>query len=347
MNFKVKKMLQAAMAVSLAFALTACGSAEGGAAGADSENGEIGECHFVMAELNPLDTIVGQTDKAFADKVEELSGGAMTVELHCEGEMGTEIDIIKDMVDGESDVDICRISSFMLSGFGCRKPTLLALPFTFESEEHFWKFAESDLAQEFLEEPLEYNLGLKGLFFGEEGFRHFFSDTPLKQIDDFKGLRVRVSTDTIMTQMVESMGATPLQVNLEEIPNSFVNDEIDAAEQPVVNYEANKFYEAAPYILMDGHTLGVVEVVISEDVWDSLTEAQQEIITEAAAYAKDYNKGLTASKEEASIKVLEENGVEISYVDDIEPYRQAISKIVTDQTKGMEDLYQQILDFGN
>ena len=30
---------------------------------------------LVMAEVNPLDTIVGQTDTAFKEKVEELSGG--------------------------------------------------------------------------------------------------------------------------------------------------------------------------------------------------------------------------------------------------------------------------------
>ena len=35
---------------------------------------------LVMAEVNPLDTIVGQTDTAFKEKVEELSGGSITGE---------------------------------------------------------------------------------------------------------------------------------------------------------------------------------------------------------------------------------------------------------------------------
>ena len=34
---------------------------------------------LVMAEVNPLDTIVGQTDTAFKEKVEELSGGSRQV----------------------------------------------------------------------------------------------------------------------------------------------------------------------------------------------------------------------------------------------------------------------------
>ena len=35
------------------------------------------EVTLVYAEVNPLDTIVGQTDTAFKEKVEELSGGSI------------------------------------------------------------------------------------------------------------------------------------------------------------------------------------------------------------------------------------------------------------------------------
>ena len=53
-----------------------------------------------MAEVNPLDTIVGQTDTAFKEKVEELSGGSITVDLQASGVLGSENDVLDTMLGG-------------------------------------------------------------------------------------------------------------------------------------------------------------------------------------------------------------------------------------------------------
>ena len=68
---------------------------------------------------------------------------------------------------------MARISAFALTSYGGEKSSLLSVPFTFVNRDHFWNFATSDLAQEFLLEPHENGSGIRGLFYGEEGFRHF------------------------------------------------------------------------------------------------------------------------------------------------------------------------------
>ena len=44
------------------------------------------EITLVMAEVNPLDTIVGQTDTKFKETVEEMSGGKIKIDLYDEGD---------------------------------------------------------------------------------------------------------------------------------------------------------------------------------------------------------------------------------------------------------------------
>ena len=61
-----------------------------------------------------------------------------------------------------------RISAFALTSYGCNKSKLLSIPFTFENRAHFWNFANSDLAPEFLNEPQELGLPVRGVFYGEE-----------------------------------------------------------------------------------------------------------------------------------------------------------------------------------
>lgn len=225
-----KKLVATMISAVMALSLAACGGSasssgsSGAAAPADTSTATAAsgdasadpEVKLVMAEVNPLDTIVGMTDVYFKEQVEELSGGSVKIDLQDSGVLGSENDVLDAMLGGDDSIDISRISAFALSSYGCSKATLLSIPFTWENRDHFWKFAESDLATEFLSEPSELGLGVTGVFYGEEGFRHFFfkDGLDIKGIDDLKGLKIRVSNDPVMNGMVEGLGASPTVVSL-------------------------------------------------------------------------------------------------------------------------------------
>ena len=159
---------------------------------------------LVYAEVNPLDTtVVGQVATHFAERVHELSGGSVTIDVQGGGVLGAEGDFLDNMVGGVGTIDMARLSVSTLTGYGVPKSTLLCLPFTFVSRDHFWNFAASDLAQEFLDEPFEAGIGLHGLFLGEEGFRHIFTNKPVSGLADLQGMKIRVSTDPTMVGMIE------------------------------------------------------------------------------------------------------------------------------------------------
>ena len=195
---------------------TAANSAETTAAKADGGS-EGAEVTLVYAEVNPLDTIVGQSGTAFKEKVEELSGGKIHIDVQASGVLGSENDVLDGMLGGTGTVDMSRISAFALTSYGAKKASLLSLPYTFNSREHFWKFVDSDLSKEFLEETSDLNLGIKSLYYGEEGFRHFFTKNPVNSVEDLKGMKMRVSNDPVMNGMVEGLGASPTVVAFNEL----------------------------------------------------------------------------------------------------------------------------------
>ncbi|MCD8348044.1 MAG: TRAP transporter substrate-binding protein DctP [Lachnospiraceae bacterium] len=302
---------------------------------------------LTMAEVNPADTIVGQMDQAFADKVAELSGGSMQINIMFSGVLGAEEDVLDTMLGGGGTIDISRISAFALTSYGGEKSMLLSLPYTFESREHFWAFATSDLAQEFLLEPVENGTGIRGLFYGEEGFRHFFTVDEVSGIEDLTGMKIRVSNDAIMNGLVESLGASPTVVSFTELYSALQTGVVDAAEQPIANYQSNAFPEVAPNLILDGHTLGAVQVVMTDDAWNSLTEEQQAIITEAGEYASNYCREISQSAEDEVLAELIEEGVNVVEVDDLTPWQEAVADLVAENIEGQEDLYQQLLDFAD
>lgn len=338
--------------LSLILALALIGSILAGCGGQQSQEGkqESGgnstseEITLVYAEVNPPDSIAGKTAFAFKDKVEELSNGQIKIDIQASGVLGAENDVLDTMLGGGKTIDMARISAFALTSYGGEKSMLLSVPYTFVNREHFWKFANSDLASEFLLEPHENGKGVRGLFYGEEGFRHFFTVKPIKGIEDFKGMKLRVSLDPIMTGMVEALGASPTVVSFNELYSALQTGVVDGAEQPIVNYKANSFHEVAPNLILDGHTLGAIQVIITDEAWDSLTEEQQNILMEAGKYASEYNRKISEETENQALDELKAEGVNVIEVNDITPWKEACKDVISSATEKYAELYQQILD---
>lgn len=303
---------------------------------------------LTMAEVNPLEnTVCGAMDLKFKEEVERLSGGQIQIDLQGGGVLGVEADILDGMLGGTGTVDICRISAFALTSYGTKKSVLLSLPYTFADRNHYWNFANSELGQEFLNESEELGLGVKGLYFGEEGFRHFFTvgAKPISSPADMKGMKIRVSNDPIMTKMVQSLGATPSPVSMSEIYSSMQNGTIDGAEQPTVNYAGNSFQEVGPNLTLDGHTLGAMMTIITDEAWNSLTEEQQGWILEAGKTASDYCREVSEQKENEVLEQLKADGINVIEVADKTEWQTACKPIADEYAAGdLAEVYQAILD---
>ncbi len=327
-----KRLLALALATVMALSLAACGKKSDG------------PLVLVYAEVNPQDTIVGQVAADFKSKVEELSKGDIVIDVQYSGVLGAEGDVLDAMLAGAGSADISRISAFSLTSYGAKKSVLLSLPYTFESRDHFWNFAMSNLANEFLDESYDKGLGVKGLFYGEEGFRHFFTKKTINGIEDLAGMKLRVSNDPVMNGLVKGLGASPTVVSFSELYSALSSGVVDGAEQPIANYKSNSFPEVANNIILDGHTLGAIEIVVSSKVWDSLTKDQQKILMDAGKYAQENNKKNSQAKEDEVLKELKANGCNVVEVNDVTPWQNAVKDVVKENTKGLEDLYQKILN---
>ena len=353
-----RSFLAAAGVSAAALALTACGgssnsTAASTATSAAASTASAGDAAaaasdpkvtLVYAEVNPLDTIVGQTGSHFKEKVEELTGGSVVVDVQASGVLGSENDVLDAILGGSTSIDISRISAFALTSYGCNKSKLLSIPFTFENRAHFWNFANSELAPEFLNEPQELGLPVRGIFYGEEGFRHFFTVKPVSGIADFKGLKLRVSNDPVMNGMVEGLGANPTVVSFGELYSALQTGVVDGAEQPIANYKSNAFPEVANNLILDGHTLGAVQAVITDNAWNKLTENQQAAVMEAAADTQAFNADLSETAEKKVLDELKSSGCNVIDVPDKTPWQEACAKVISENTSDQAELYQQLLD---
>ncbi len=182
------------------------------------------------------------------------------------------------------------------------------------------------------------------MFYGEEGFRHFFTVDPVSGIEDLAGMKLRVSNDPVMNGLVEGLGATPTVVSFNKLYSALQTGVVDGAKQPIANYASNAFPEVANNLILDGHTLGAVQVVITDNAWNKLTANQQNAIMEAGKAAQEFNASLSEDEENRVLEELKADGCNVVEVPDKTAWQEACAQVITDNTAGLEDLYQQLVD---
>lgn len=302
---------------------------------------------LTMAEPNSKNSISARMDAAFAQKAEELSGGLIKINLFTDSALGNNETVVEIMTKPGSNIHIARAAPGSLVPYGCNKANLLNVPYTFSSREHFWKFAESSAAKEMLDEPYLKNVGVKGLYFAEEGFRHFFSVNQVKNIDDFKGKNTRTSGNSVLTEIIQALGSEVVSVGFSNLYSAFQTGEVEIAEQPIVNYLTNHFNKVAPYMILDGHQLGVTETIITTEAWNSLSEKQKDILIEAGKYATEYCRQIVHEAENKATDALKADGVEFIEVKNIGEWQKACADVINRSVRNNTELYGEILSLAN
>lgn len=349
-----KKAMALTMAALMTCSLAACGGSSESTAQTQTETAESTEAGtteasadavvLTYAEVNPIDSTDGGWAKFFKEQVETLTDGSVVIDIQASGVLGAESDVLDGMITGGGTVDLARVSCYAMNTYSCNKSALLGLPFIFESREHFWNFVNSDLGDELKAEPSEAGIGVTALYYLEDGFRSFFFKDPVNDISEMQGKKVRVSTDQIMTGMVEGLNASPTVVSFNELYTSLQSGVVDGAEQPLPPYESNAFNEVAPYVILDEHTLATSYIVIADESKAKLTDEQYQAILDAGKATEEYCQQEAAKYDEECMARLEEKGVTFVKVEDKTPWREACADVTEQFIPGVEDIYQGILD---
>ncbi len=332
----MKKLLAMILALSMAAAVAVPVHAE-----------TTPEYTFTYAELNGDDNINAKVGYKFAELVNELSEGRIKIDVFTASQLGDEITCLNALQMGGGTVDFYRGNTNSLGDYGIRKMNLFGLPYIFTSRDGMWKVLnDANLGQAFLNEGAEVGAGFVGITYTDEGARHTFTSMEITCLDDLKGKKIRVPETTLMMDTMAALGAEPTPISYSELYSSIQTGVVDGGENGYPGYDSNKFYEVAPYYLLDGHTFSPGVILMAEARWNELSEEDQAILREAGAQASAWNKEQIEAEEEALRKSLEEKGVTIIDVpaEDMAKAQEACKSVWAGYSEGLEEELQAIVD---
>ena len=299
------------------------------------------EITFSYGDVNPFGHVIVNAAEYFRDQLYEKTNGRIWMEIYPSGQLGDDAECYQGMQMGA--VDMYRGNASSLTDFGKNQISALALPYIFRDRNHFWDVCTSELGDSILANLQEVGTGMVALCFLDEGARNFFTTTkPVTKLADLAGQKIRVQQSALMMDTVAALGASPTPVDYAELYTALQSGIVDGAENPPASYYSNKFYEVAPYYVLDGHTYSPSVILISEMMWNSLSAEDQAIMREVADMTEVYNRAEIEAADQAAYDSLKANGVQILELEDQAAWVEAMGPVYEKHGKDFLDLIAQI-----
>ena len=146
-----------------------------------------------------------------------------------------------------------------------------------------------------------------------------------------------------MKEIIKSLGGEPVSVSFSKLYSALQTGEAEIAEQPIANYLANNFHKVAPYMILDGHQIGVTETFITSEIWDSLSENQKNALIEAGKAAGEYCKEISAEAEENAKITLQNEGTEFIEVKNPTEWQKVCADLINSLVNADTELYGEII----
>ena len=238
------------------------------------------ERHFSFAYDQPKSTGFGVAADMFGATLERLSHGQLLIDQFPGGQLGQEPQALQKIRTGDIDF---MISSTANAATLSPQAGVMSLHYLFRSEDHMLKaLAEPAISNTFRTMFSETVTGVRVLGLATLGFRYMYGKKELHRVEDMRGLKVRVQATATEDAAFPAYGAQTVHMPFGSVYTSLQTGVVDAAENGVNVYAANKHYEVAPIMSMTMHEANNSLVTVSDKVWTSLTEEERGWVQEAA-----------------------------------------------------------------
>ena len=289
-----------------------------------------------LAHGLPTDHPVHEAMVFMADRCKEVSGGELQIQIYAGGQLGSEQQCVELLQIGS--LAITKVSAAVMESF-TDDYKVLGLPYIFRDQEHGFKVLDGEIGKELLLST--ENKRLRGLCFYDAGSRSFYTINKLiEHPDDLKGMKIRVMKSKTAMDMVQSLGGSPTPISWGELYTALQSGVVDGAENNPPSFYTSHHYEVCKFYSLDEHTSVPDVLIISQHIWNDLTEKEKGWLQQAADDSVPVERKLWAESVKESLEEVEKAGVTI-YRPDKAPYLEKV-KDVYESYRDQEVIYSYI-----
>ena len=241
----------------------------------------------------------------FEELVKKYYGKPINFVLHRNSELGLEKDYFAYMNQGIS-VDYGIVSPAHMSTFSKAAPFIDA-PFLFRDIAHWNKVLDADVLKPIADEVAQ-KAEVMLIGYAGGGTRNIFANKPVRNLNDMKGLKVRVQGAPIWSRTFTAVGMAPTVIAYNEVYNAIQNGVIAAGENEAAGVEQMKFYEVGQNLNITEHAITIRPLCFSGKTFAKLPADLQAAIIKAGKEAGTYGRQIESSEDSDKLAALEKAG---------------------------------------
>lgn len=312
------------MAAAMAASLTACGGkstdtakpAETQAAGGASAAVDTGSFEGLEdVELIGADnTSKGAAGQLFgelvAKKVDEMTGGKLTIDYHPNSELGDDADLLRQMQSGDIQIVVCQMAPLVsfIPEVGVFDLPMVFSKYDGDTIDEVLNGADSDFRKQLSEAYRADGFQLLGIL-QNATYRLTTANKELRTLADFKALQVRTMNNNNHMAFWTAIGAEPTPLAYSELYFALQSGTIDAQENAADSIVGINLNEVQKVLASTNHILYANQMAINKDAYDALDPAYQAVLNQAAAEAMAELRPQLGEIDAQNKKTLEDKGM--------------------------------------
>lgn len=258
-----------------------------------------------------VDTPKGQAAEFFKRRAEELTGGRVRVDVHPNSTLYKDREEIEALQLGAVQMLAPSLSK-LGSSFGVREFEAFDLPFLFADYAALRKVTQGPVGKALLAK-LEPK-GVIGLAYWDNGFKSFSAQRPLRTPADFRGLRFRIQSSTVLEAQMRALGAFPQILAFSDAYPALRAGVVDGAENPISNFYTQRMHEVQRHLTVTNHGYLGYAIIANKRFWEGLPREVRAALEQAMSEATDYANRIAKEKNDQDLASVRAAGTTKVYV---------------------------------
>ena len=233
------------------------------------------------------DTPKGKGADRFKELAEKYTGGRVRVEVYPNSQLYKDKEEVEALQLGA--VQMLAPSLAKFGPLGAREFEVFDLPYILPDKAALRRVTDGPLGAK-LFKRLE-SKGITGLAYWDNGFKVMSANKPLREVADFRGLKMRIQSSKVLEAQFKALGALPQVLPFSDVYQAMQTGVVDGSENTPSNMYTQKHHEVQKYATLSEHGYIGYAVIVNKKFWDGLpgdvSDALTRAMKEATAFAND------------------------------------------------------------
>ncbi len=256
------------------------------------------------------DTPKGKAAQKFKELAERYTQGRVKVEVYPNSQLYKDREEMEALQLGAVQMLAPSLSKF--GPLGVRDFEVFDLPYIFPNKEVLYRVMDGDIGKK-----LFAKLGAKdivGLAYWDNGFKQMSANKPLRKVEDFRGLKMRIQSSKVLEAQMRALGASPQVMAFSEVYTALQQGVVDGTENPVSNFYTQKMNEVQKYMTISDHGYLGYAVIANKRFWDGLPQDIRAQLEQAMRETTVYERDIAQKENDQALAKVRAAGTTEIYV---------------------------------